>query len=81
MTLTEVNPARLRELPGVVDVDVVRTRVLLATARPDDTVAALYRSGLDPTDLQISGASLEDALISLTRAAGPPGTAAAGPNR
>jgi len=65
-TLATVCPEQLAALPGVVDVDASGVRVRLRTQDADATVSALYRSEMGPAALNISGASLEDALIALT---------------
>ena len=47
-------------------VEVVGERVSVATADPDSVVHALVASGLPMRDLEIAGASLEDAFVALT---------------
>ncbi|GII79239.1 ABC transporter ATP-binding protein [Sphaerisporangium rufum] len=62
--------AGLDVLPGVTAVDIQGGTVRLVTADVDATVAALYRgTDLDVRDLQVRGADLEDAFLSLTQAA------------
>ncbi len=74
-TVAEVRPHQLWELPGVIGVEAAGSRVRLRSRDPDATIAALYASQLRPTDLDISGASLEDALICLAEAVNGPGVA------
>ncbi|MEU8924500.1 ABC transporter ATP-binding protein [Kitasatospora sp. NPDC048545] len=70
----------LRTLPGVQSLDVtarvpgVRT-VRIRTADADASVAGLYRAGLYPRGLEVTGVGLEQAFLTITgeldRAAGP----------
>ncbi len=71
-TVAEVCAQQLWELPGVSDVQAHGARVRLTSHDVDATVAALYRCGLEPTGLEISDASLEDALTAITEAADVP---------
>jgi len=72
--LSHPNPARLLDLPGVVDVSVNGQDVVLRTHDPDATVAALYAGGEPIRGLEVTPAGLEEALLELT---GDPGTRAA----
>ena len=54
----------LRDLPGVRRLQRHGESVLLESA--DATVRALFASGLPVRDLQVSGADLEDAFLTLT---------------
>ncbi|MFC4118896.1 ABC transporter ATP-binding protein [Nonomuraea zeae] len=59
-------PSRLLALPGVRDVGVHGRDVTIRTDDADGTVAALYGSVGGVRDLRVSGADLEEALITLT---------------
>jgi ABC-2 type transport system ATP-binding protein len=58
--------AGLDTLPGVTEVEVRGGVVELRSTDTDATVAALYASGLTVRGLEIKGADLEDAFVSLT---------------
>jgi ABC-2 type transport system ATP-binding protein len=72
---TALRVGELRALPGVLDVAVAGGRMRAASARPEATVRALLAA--DPTldDLRVEGASLEQAIASMT-AQGPQEVAA-----
>jgi ABC-2 type transport system ATP-binding protein len=65
-TLGDQPAAGLDRLPGVTEVEIHGTTALLQTTDPDATVQGLYGSGLRVRDLEIKGADLEDAFLSLT---------------
>ncbi|GAA4863173.1 ABC transporter ATP-binding protein [Kitasatospora terrestris] len=66
-----VDEGLLRALPGVVGLDVtgrpdaVRT-VRIRSADADADVAALYRAGLQPRGLEVTGLGLEQAFLTIT---------------
>jgi ABC-2 type transport system ATP-binding protein len=64
-----MQPARiseLRRLPGVLAATADGTQVELRTSDQDRTLDGMYHGGAQVRNLQIEGASLEDALIHLT---------------
>jgi ABC-2 type transport system ATP-binding protein len=65
-TLADADPAALGGLPGVVDVAVHGDDVTIRSTDADATVGRLYALGLSVRDLQVTGAGLEDAFVSLT---------------
>ncbi len=62
------DPARLDQLEGVTDVEVHGKGVALASLDADATVRALVRHHISFTDLEVTGAGLEDAFVALTEA-------------
>ncbi|MYW65853.1 ATP-binding cassette domain-containing protein [Streptomyces sp. SID8379] len=63
------DPDVLRALPGAVDVVVERGRLVrLRSTDSDATAGALFRSGLRPRHLEITGLGLEEAYLSITEA-------------
>jgi ABC-2 type transport system ATP-binding protein len=60
------DPARLDQLEGVTDVEVHGKGVTLASLDADATVRALVRHHITFTDLEVTGAALEDAFLALT---------------
>jgi ABC-2 type transport system ATP-binding protein len=60
------DPARLRELYGVVAACVRGTEVVLDSLDADATVRALVAAGVAFSDLEVTGADLEQAFVSLT---------------
>jgi ABC-2 type transport system ATP-binding protein len=65
-TLGNQSAAGLDTLPGVTGVEVRGESARLRTTDPDATVEALYASGLRVRDLEVKGADLEEAFLSLT---------------
>jgi ABC-2 type transport system ATP-binding protein len=65
-TLGDQPAAGLDTLPGVTAVEVRGTAARLRTTDPDATVRALYATGIRVRDLEVKGAALEDAFLSLT---------------
>jgi ABC-2 type transport system ATP-binding protein len=65
-TIGEQPTAGLDALPGVTGIAVHGESAQLTTTDPDATVEALYASGLKVRDLEVKGADLEDAFLSLT---------------
>jgi ABC-2 type transport system ATP-binding protein len=65
-TLGDQSAAGLDRLPGVTEVEIRGAVALLRTDDADATTEALYRTGLRVRDLEIKGADLEDAFLSLT---------------
>ncbi|HEX4216531.1 MAG TPA: ABC transporter ATP-binding protein [Candidatus Dormibacteraeota bacterium] len=65
-TLADPDPDRIRALPGAADVTVHGHDVSIHSSDADATVGALYALGQPIRDLQVTGAGLEDALVSLT---------------
>jgi ABC-2 type transport system ATP-binding protein len=59
--------AGLDLLPGVTRVQVRGSSVILRTTDAEATVRALFRSRERVPDIEVSGADLEDAFLSLTR--------------
>jgi ABC-2 type transport system ATP-binding protein len=56
----------LDALPGVTGIEVRGGSAQLSTTDPDATVQALYASGIRVRDLEVKGADLEEAFLSLT---------------
>ncbi|MEV5752635.1 ABC transporter ATP-binding protein [Actinoallomurus sp. NPDC052308] len=65
-TIGDQPTAGLDALPGVSAIDVRGAIARLRTTDPDATVQALYATGLRVSDLEVKGADLEDAFLSLT---------------
>jgi len=65
-TIGDQPMAGLDTLPCVTGVKVRGGSVQLRTTDPDQTVPALYASGIGVRDLEVAGADLEDAFLSLT---------------
>jgi ABC-2 type transport system ATP-binding protein len=65
-TIGDQPTAGLDALPGVTGVSVRGGSAQLRTTDPDATVQALYASGIAVRDLEVKGADLEDAFLSLT---------------
>ncbi len=65
-TIGEQSTSGLDTLPGVSTVEVHGTYARLRTSDPDATVQALYATGIQVRDLEVKGAGLEDAFLSLT---------------
>jgi ABC-2 type transport system ATP-binding protein len=61
-----VDRARLRELDGVDAASVRGTEVVLDSLDADATVRALVASGVAFTDIEVTGADLEQAFVALT---------------
>ncbi len=66
-TTVVADQARLAALPGVSEVEVRGDRVSLASLDADATVRALLATGVPVSDLEVSGAGLEEAFLVLTR--------------
>jgi ABC-2 type transport system ATP-binding protein len=65
-TIGDQPTSGLDTLPGVTGIEVRGGSTQLHTTDPDATVEALYASGLRVRDLEVKGADLEDAFLSLT---------------
>jgi ABC-2 type transport system ATP-binding protein len=65
-TIGEQSASGLDTLPGVSTVEVHGTSARLRTSDPDATVQALYATGIQVRGLEVKGAGLEDAFLSLT---------------
>ncbi|WP_329247995.1 ABC transporter ATP-binding protein [Actinoallomurus sp. NBC_01490] len=65
-TIGDRPTAGLDTLPGVTGIEVRAGSVRLRTTDPDATVRALYASGVEVRDLEVKGADLEEAFLSLT---------------
>ena len=65
-TIGDQSTAGLDRLPGVTGVEVRGGSAQLSTTDTDATVQALYASGISVRDLEVKGAGLEDAFLSLT---------------
>ena len=59
-------------LPGVTALDRRGDVVTLTSTDPETTLRALLEEGRRLPDLEVRGASLEDAVLSLTRSIGAP---------
>lgn len=57
----------LERLPGATHVAMRRGLVTIKSIDPDGTVAALFRSGIDTRDLEVTGAALQETLLELTK--------------
>jgi ABC-2 type transport system ATP-binding protein len=66
-TIGDQPTAGLDALPGVTATELRGTTAELRTGDSDATVQALYASGLQVRDLEVRGADLEEAFLSLTR--------------
>lgn len=67
-TLGEQPSSGLDALPGVTSVEINGTTAVLYSSDSDATAAALFHdSGLEIRDLEIGGAGLEEAFLTLTR--------------
>src|SRR6266542_1759097 len=65
-TVAAVHDALLRGLPGVRGLQRHGESVLLESADADATVRALFASGVEVRDLEVTGADLEQAFLTLT---------------
>jgi ABC-2 type transport system ATP-binding protein len=65
-TIGDQPTAGLDTLPGVTEVEVRGGSARMRTTDPDATVQALYGSGISVQNLEVKGAGLEDAFLSLT---------------
>ncbi len=65
-TIGDQPTAGLDTLPGVTGIEVRGGSAQLRTTDPDATVQALYASGVQVRDLEVKGADLEEAFLSLT---------------
>jgi ABC-2 type transport system ATP-binding protein len=65
-TIGDQPTAGLDTLPGVTAVEIRGGTAQLRSTDPDATVRALYASGVQVRDLEVKGADLEDAFLSLT---------------
>jgi ABC-2 type transport system ATP-binding protein len=65
-TIGDQPTAGLDTLPGVTEVEIRGGTAQLRTTDTDATVQALYASGITVRDLEVKGADLEDAFLSLT---------------
>jgi ABC-2 type transport system ATP-binding protein len=70
-TLPGADLDRLRRLPGVTAVDAHGDGVLLRCTDSDAALRALLAAEPAARDLEVAGADLEDAFISLTSTADP----------
>src|SRR5438132_1610781 len=59
--------AGLEVLPGVTTVEIHGDSVLLRSAVPDATLRALFMARDDVQDIEVTGAGLEEAFLTLTR--------------
>ena len=64
---TDLDRSRLGGLPGVTSLLVEDGRAELVSRSPEDTVRALLTLGAEVTDLEVTGARLEDVFLSMTR--------------
>jgi ABC-2 type transport system ATP-binding protein len=65
-TLGDQPSVGLDRLPGVISVDIRGANAELRTDNLDATLRALYYSGLDVRNIEVIGADLEDAFVTLT---------------
>ncbi|SEK28402.1 ABC transporter ATP-binding protein [Streptacidiphilus jiangxiensis] len=56
----------LSALPGITALDVSGSTVRISTSDADATMAAVYRAGLYPRGLEVTGVGLEQAFITIT---------------
>jgi ABC-2 type transport system ATP-binding protein len=56
----------LNTLPGITALDVSGSTVRISSSDADATVAAVYRAGLYPRGLEVTGVGLEQAFITIT---------------
>ncbi len=63
-----IDRSRCERLAGVSEVEIDGDRVRLRTADPDATVAAVYAAGIPVRGLEIGGADLEEAFLTLVNA-------------
>lgn len=63
---TRMDNDRLRMLPGSVRVDRSGQRVEVLSVRPDETLRALLDADATASDIEVTGAGLEEAFLSLT---------------
>ena len=66
-TLPTVPEGELAELPGVTKVERHGASVTIATSESDTTLRALLNRYAEATDIEVTGAGLEDAFLQLTR--------------
>jgi ABC-2 type transport system ATP-binding protein len=66
LTLPGADLAAMRALPGVHDAETHGEVVTLRTTDTDATVRALYTGGYPLRDLEVTGAGLEEAFLTLT---------------
>ena len=62
---TQLDPARLRNLPGVVSISVDGTFIRLGTRTPEALLRVLLAEDRTVSDLRVQGAGLEEAVMSL----------------
>jgi ABC-2 type transport system ATP-binding protein len=65
-TLLDAEPAVLRGLAGVEEVEIHGTSVVLDTRDADATVISLVKGGIAFKDIEVTGADLEEAFLALT---------------
>ena len=65
----DTEPARRSEL-ALAGVTIADGTVRLLTTQPEAVLRELFRRGIEMSELEVSGADLEDAFISLTTHAG-----------
>jgi ABC-2 type transport system ATP-binding protein len=70
ISFTVTGPDPLDDLPGVTALDSRGGAVVLTTCDPEATLRTLLADGRRLPDLEVRGASLEDAVLSLTRPIG-----------
>ncbi|MGY1603045.1 ATP-binding cassette domain-containing protein [Geodermatophilus sp. SYSU D00815] len=68
ISFTTADVGRFDHVPGVTATDRRGDTVALTTADPEATLRALLADGVPLTDLEVRGASLEDAVLTLTGA-------------
>jgi ABC-2 type transport system ATP-binding protein len=65
--VTQLSPAVVRRLPGVVDVHDDRDTMVIHASRPEDVLRELLNRDLDISGVEVAGAGLEDAFLALTQ--------------
>jgi ABC-2 type transport system ATP-binding protein len=72
LSFTAADGGRFDDLPGVSGTDRRGETVVLTTADPEATLRARLADGVRLPDLEVRGASLEEAVLALTRPTGAP---------
>jgi len=68
-SVAATNDEALRLLPGVVSLTRHGMAVTLESGDADATVRALFASGVEVRDVEVTGVALEDAFVALTETA------------
>jgi ABC-2 type transport system ATP-binding protein len=65
--LTELSPATLRGLPGVLGIERDRQTTVIHTSRPDEVLRQIFQLDLHVSEIEVTSAGLEAAFLELTR--------------